>query len=244
MGRTIVITGGGTGIGRAIAVAFAEDGDHVVVTGRRPGPLAETVETVASLSGSARSLPFDAADPAAVDAALPQLPDSIDVLVNNAGGNPDFDRPAPEGLAAIVASWQANLAANLITAVAVTSALRDRLAPGGAVVSIGSLAADRGLGGYGAAKAALASWNVQLAHELGPVDVTANVVAPGMTEDTEFFRDRLTDDRRADRIAETLTGRPSRPEDVAGVVHFLASYAARQVTGQVINVNGGARTTR
>ena len=78
----------------------------------------------------------------------------------------------------------------------------DRLADGGSVISIGSIAADKGAGAYGAAKAGLASWNIDLAAELGPRGVTANVVSPGYIADTEFFRDRLTDATpgRADRV--------------------------------------------
>jgi 3-oxoacyl-[acyl-carrier protein] reductase len=111
-------------------------------------------------------------------------------------------------------------------------------------VHIGSIAADKGAGAYGAAKAGLASWNVGLAAELGPRGLTANVVAAGYVEATEFFRDRLTDARRTRLIADTDTGRPGTVEDIAGTVHFLASSAARQITGQVLNVNGGAWSTR
>ena len=112
------------------------------------------------------------------------------------------------------------------------------------MVNIGSIAADTGAGSYGAAKAALASWNVALAGQLGPRGVTANVVSPGYIADTEFFRDRLTDERRDALVAATSTGRAGTPADVAGTVEFLASGAARQITGQVIAVNGGALTTR
>ena len=115
---------------------------------------------------------------------------------------------------------------------------------GGAVVHLGSIAADRGAGAYGAAKAAIGSWNVDLARELGGRDITSNVVSPGYVGDTEFFRDTLTDRRRTTLIGQTATGRAGTPEDIAGVVEFLASPAARHVTGQVINVNGGAWPTR
>lgn len=125
-----------------------------------------------------------------------------------------------------------------------TTAVQDRLTTGGTVINIGSIAADKGAGAYGAAKAGLASWNVGLAAELGPRGATANVVAPGYIAGTEFFRDALTDQRREALIAATSTGRPGTPDDIAEAVHFLASPAARQITGQVIAVNGGARTTR
>ena len=239
MTRTILVTGGGTGIGLAVARRFAEDGDAVIVTGRRKQPL---VEAAQSIGGTA--VVCDAADPDAWAAVLPDLPERIDVLVNNAGGNTDFDTGEPAGLAGVAAAWQANLAANVLTAVLATTAVADRIPDGGTVVSTGSIAADKGAGAYGAAKAALGSWNIDLARQLGPRGITCNVVSPGYIGDTEFFRDSLTDQRRDLLVSQTATKRAGTPADVAGLVHFLASAQARQLTGQVINVNGGAWPTR
>ncbi|GAB2612991.1 SDR family oxidoreductase [Streptomyces capparidis] len=240
--RHIVVTGGGTGIGRAVAEAFAEQGDRVVVTGRR----ADVLERAArELGPSVRPVAFDAADPAAVRAALPALPERVDVLVNNAGGNTDIGAEPGEGLDGLAAAWRANLEANVLTAVLVTEALRPRLARGGAVVSIGSIAAHRGgSGSYGAAKAAVEAWNLTLAQRLGPDGVTANVVAPGYIEDTDFFGGAMTERRRETLIAETSTGRAGNPRDVAGTVLFLASPAASHITGQTLHVNGGALAGR
>lgn len=239
MARNVLVTGAGTGIGRAVAAAFAAAGDDVVITGRRPEPL----EKAAAELG-VRALVCDATDPDQVEALLKRLPDSVDVLVNNAGGNTDFDRHPPHDLRTLADNWRANLEANLLSAVLMTAALTDRLAEGGSVISIGSIAADKGAGAYGAAKAALASWNVHLSAELGPRQVTANIVSPGYIADTEFFRDRMTAERRDSLIAAAHTRRPGAPEDIAGAVRFLASSAARQITGQVLAVNGGERATR
>ncbi|GAA5091255.1 SDR family NAD(P)-dependent oxidoreductase [Nocardia iowensis] len=239
MGRNIVVTGGATGIGRAIASTFAAGGDTVVITGRR----AEQLRTTAAELGITAHT-CDATDPAQIEALLDQLPQDIDVLVNNAGSNTDIGREAPTDLASLAAAWRANLDANLISAVLMTSALRDRLTSGGSVVHIGSIAADKGGTAYAAAKAGLASWNAQLSAELGPHGITANVVAPGYIAATEFFHDSLTDERRDALIAATHTRRPGVPEDVAAAVHYLASPGARQVTGQVLAVNGGEHTTR
>lgn len=241
MARNVVITGAGTGIGAAVAGRFVADGERVFLTGRRRAPL----ESVAQRLGSLASWETcDVTEPAQIERWRQTLPERVDVLVNNAGGNSDFDRPPPSDLAELSAGWLSNLRANLLSAVLVTEALRGRLAPGGAVVSLGSIAADKGAGSYGAAKAAIASWNVDLARELGPRGVTANVVSPGYTQSTEYFRDRLTDQRRTRLIQDAATGRAGTPDDVAGAIHFLASGAARQITAQVLAVNGGAFPTR
>jgi 3-oxoacyl-[acyl-carrier protein] reductase len=141
--RHVVVTGGGTGIGFAVAGSFARAGDAVTITGRRR----EVLTTAADRLG-ARAVAFDASDPEAVRAALGELPDRVDVLVNNAGGNTDFDRPEPPDgdLVALAAGWRANLDANLMSAVLVTAALTPRLADGARIVTVGSIAARQGAG--------------------------------------------------------------------------------------------------
>lgn len=241
MARNVIVTGGGTGIGKAVATSFAADGDTVLILGRRPEPLHRAA---AELGPAVRAVVCDATDPTQVETLRAQLPTTVDVLVNSAGGNTDLDRPSSDDLASLAANWRANLESNLLSAVLITTVVADRLTEGGAVISISSIAADKGAGAYGAAKAGLASWNIDLARELGPRGVTANVLSPGYIAETELFRDQLTDQRRDALIAATFTGRAGTPDDVAGAVAFLASSAARQITGQVLAVNGGARTTR
>ncbi|MGW1995098.1 SDR family NAD(P)-dependent oxidoreductase [Embleya sp. NPDC001921] len=239
MARNILVTGGGTGIGLAVARHFAALGDAVTITGRRAEPLA-----VAAEETGARALVCDHTDPEALTRLVAELPEHLDVLVNNAGGNTDFDHGAGDDLAGFARAFRANLDANLVGAALTTRAVEDRLAAGGAVIGIGSIAADTGSGSYGAAKAGLAAWNVGLADALGPRDITANVVSPGYIADTEFFRDNLTDERRGRLVAATSVRRAGSPEDIVGAVAFLASPAARHVTGQVLNVNGGAHKSR
>jgi 3-oxoacyl-[acyl-carrier protein] reductase len=162
--RTIVVTGGGTGIGKAVAERFRADGDQVVITGRR----GEVLEKTAAEIG-AQAVVCDGTDPEQVRRLLAALPGEVQVLVNNAGGNTDFGASDPaEDLAVLKANWLANFDANVLTAVLATTALAPRLANGGAVVHIGSIAGARGAGSYGAAKAALATWNQDVAAELGP----------------------------------------------------------------------------
>jgi len=242
MARHVLVTGGATGIGRATAARFALDGDRVWITGRRAGPLEQTA---AELGTQVSAVVCDATDPDQLTRLADVLPGRLDVLVNNAGGNTDMRRDAaPTDLHAVAAGWRANLDANLLSAVLTTAAVRNRLADGGAVISIGSIGAERGAGSYGPTKAALASWNIGLSAELGPAGVTANVVSPGYIADTEFFRGRLTAQRRDALIGATHNGRAGTPDDVVGMIVFLASLDARHVTGQVLAVNGGAHPTR
>ncbi|KAB2382230.1 SDR family NAD(P)-dependent oxidoreductase [Actinomadura montaniterrae] len=237
MTRSAVVTGGGTGIGRAVAAALAADGLDVVITGRREKVLAEAA---ADLGPRVRPVVFDVTDPGRIEAALAELPETVDVLVNNAGGNTDTGRPAPSGLAGVREAWLANLETNLVSAVLVTTALEPRLARDGRVISMGSIAGGRGGGSYGAAKAGMRVWNAELAVRLGERGITANVIAPGLIEDTEFFGDQLTDERRAMLVGQTATKRAGTPADVAALAAFLASPGAGHITGQVLHLNGGA----
>jgi 3-oxoacyl-[acyl-carrier protein] reductase len=240
--RQIIVTGGGTGIGKAIAAAFAAQGDQVVITGRRKDVLEQAVT---ELGGTVRAVAFDAADPAQVEAALAELPERVDVLVNNAGGNRDRTTPPPApgaGLADLAARWQANLDANLFTAVLLTTALRDRLNSGARVINFSSIAAHRGgSASYGAAKAALENWNLSLAQEVGPEGITANVIAPGYISDTDFFGpDGIPAQRLAHNVAQSLNKRAGHPDDVVATALFLASPAAGHLTAQVFHLDGGS----
>jgi len=236
--RHIVVTGGGTGIGKGVATAFANLGDEVVIAGRRKDVLEETA---AQIGRNVRYVVLDATDPAQIEAALDAMPERVDVLVNSAGGNTDIGAAAPNDLAQLADAWRANLEANVLSAVLVTSALQPRLVDGGAVISVSSIAAHRGgSGSYGAGKAAVEAWNLTLAQEVGARQITANVIAPGFIEDTEFFRGRMSEQRRENLIGQTANGRAGTPADIAGAVVFLASPAAGHITGQVLHVNGGA----
>jgi 3-oxoacyl-[acyl-carrier protein] reductase len=242
--RSVVVTGGGTGIGFEIARTFALGGAAVTITGRRADVLAEAATSI-----GARAVAFDASDPYAVAAALADLPERVDVLVNNAGGNTDLhhdrDEPAPDpttasGLVTLAAQWRENVDANLLSAVLVTSALDGRLADGARVVNFSSIAARNGAGSYGAAKAAVEAWTADLASDLGRRGITVNVVSPGLVVETEFFVGRMTEAGVAARVSATRNGRAGTTADIASTVEFLASPGAGHITGQIIHVNGGA----
>jgi 3-oxoacyl-[acyl-carrier protein] reductase len=244
MTRNVLVTGGGAGIGRAIAERFASGGDTVVITGRDASRLGQAASEL-----GVHGIVCDATDAAQVAALRGSLDERIgptlDVVVNNAGGNTDFvTTDDGDGLKGLAGRWRANLDANLLSAVLTTTALADRLASGGSVISIGTIGAERGGGSYGAAKAALAAWNADLSSEIGPRGITANVISAGYIEGTGFFRGRMTPQRREALIAAAHDRRPGQPGDIAQTAYFLASPGARHITGQTIHVNGGAFTTR
>ncbi|MEU4724962.1 SDR family oxidoreductase [Nonomuraea dietziae] len=188
-------------------------------------------------------LACDATSPVQVAAMAGELDGPLDVLVNAAGGLPVPAAETPP-LEALAQEWLSSVSANVLTAVLTTAAVRDRLAEGGAIVSIGSIGAERRGGSYGAAKAALAAWNASLAAELGPRDITCNVISSGYVTGTNFFGEGMTEERHRRLVEETLLKRPGTPDDIAETIFFLASAGARHITGQTIHVNGGAFTTR
>lgn len=236
--RTVVVSGGGTGMGRAVADCFASAGDRVVVIGRRADPLQQAER--AHPQGAVRAIQADLTDPDAVlgvAAELEGIP--VDVLVNNAGGVGEASAP---GLHGRLTGWRNVVDQNLLSSMMLTEALWPSLTrPGGRVISISSIAAQRGGGGaYGAAKAGLIAWSAELAARGGKDGITVNCVAPGYVEGTEFFNDAGRSPRHDALVAQTLLGRPGTPEDVAGAVRYFASTEAAWVTGQVLSVNGGA----
>lgn len=235
-----VISGGGSGIGLASALRLARDGFDLALIGRRAEVLDAAAAQIRERTPAARvqTITADLQDPAQVEAAAGAIDGSVDVLLNNAGGNV-LDRG--EGLAGIAANYEANLRLNVLTAVLLTEALLPRITrPGGRIISISSIAALRGANGYGAAKAAIHGWMMGLAAELAPEGVTVNAVAPGYVPDTGFWDGRRTPDIVASRLAQVPMNRPGTPDEVAGAVSYLAGAEGGWTTGQILQVNGGA----
>ncbi|MEU4345580.1 SDR family oxidoreductase [Nocardia sp. NPDC023852] len=241
MSRIVLVTGGGNGLGKAVAARFRAGGDTVIITGRNADRLAGTAAEI-----DARPITCDATDPQQVARMADELGPELDVVVNMAGGNTDFYQSGGQGtqLDEVLAAWRANLDANLLSAVLTTTAVLEKLRPGGSIINIGSIGAEYAATSYGAAKAALAAWTAGLSSQVGPKALTANLIAPGYIAETDFFHGNLSEQRRVALIEATHNGRAGHPSDIAETTYFLSSDGARHITGQTLHVNGGAHTTR
>jgi 3-oxoacyl-[acyl-carrier protein] reductase len=241
--RRVIVSGGGSGIGRATACRFARAGDRVTIIGRRHHALTASAADINAEVGdtSVDVLVADLSHPDEVERAATAIAGDapIDVIVNNAGG---VGAAAGDGPAAVAADWERELRGNVLTAVLLTGALDGALRrPGASIVNVSSIAAVNGGGdSYSGAKAAILGWTVDLAGRLGADGIRVNAVVPGYIQATEFFGDRMTQERHDRLVARTLVGRAGEPDDVAGCIFFLASDEADYVTGQFLHVNGGA----
>ncbi|HLN14922.1 MAG TPA: 3-oxoacyl-ACP reductase FabG [bacterium] len=238
--RHALVTGGGSGIGRAIALRFAEEGAHVFILDLNDEAARETADAVAALgrtSGWARADVSDARQVAAgVEAAEARL-GGLDVLVNNAG----ITRDATIGKLA-EADWDLVLDVHLKGTFLCTQAAAPRLraAGRGAIVNISSISGKIGNFGqanYASAKAGIVALTKVTAREYARYGVRANAIQPGLI-DTAMTR-VMTPEMIAQRVKDTPLGRIGKPEDIANVALFLASDLAAFVTGTVIEVTGG-----
>ncbi len=245
-GKTALVTGGGRGIGRAIALGLAEEGAEVAVVDIL-GDNAESVRREIEAFGAkglalAADLTRRAEVTRAVEDTVAQW-GQIDVLVNNAG----WDRLEPF-LESEEETWDRIIAINFKAVLYVCKAVLPRMVErgGGKVVNIASDAGRVGSMGeavYAGTKGAIIAFSKTLAREMARHRITVNVVCPGLTE-TPLLQGIRQQSPKTERVIEAVTraiplGRVGQPEDVAGAVVYLASPAADYVTGQTLSVSGG-----
>lgn len=244
-GRVALVTGAGSGIGRAIAARLAADGARVAVADVNAAGAAATVEAIRAGGGVAEAVAMDVADFAAVQVAAAGVRarlGPIAILVNNAGW--DRVEPFADNDPAL---WDRLIAINLKGPIHCTRAVLDDLigAGRGKIVNISSDAARVGSSGeavYAACKGGVVSFSKTLARELARHQVSVNVVCPGPTQTA--LLDEITAGAQGEKIIAAMTRaipfrRLAAPEEIAAAVAFFASPDADYVTGQVLSVSGG-----
>ena len=238
-GRRALITGGGRGIGLAAAAALAEARAHVTLAARTKSEIEEAADSILSEGGSADAIVLDMLDTAAVkDAVAAAKP--FDILINNAGTN------RPKTMADTTEEdFDAILGLNLRAAYFVTQAVTDRMLAAklqGSVINISSQMGH--VGGplrtvYCSSKWAVEGFTKSLAMELGPHGIRVNSIAPTVIE-TPLAKEMLKDSEfRNAVISKIKLGRIGKVEDLMGAIVFLASDAARMITGASLLIDGG-----
>lgn len=242
-GRVAVVTGGANGIGRAISVAFAQEGAHVALLDREAAALEETAELVRREGVKVLPLIADLTTLQEVEAAFEKIRAElgpVDLLTNNVGQTArenysEFYLAKPETLQFVVS---VSLMTTLMCSRQVVNDMRERRS--GKIVSISSDSAmngDVGTVDYAAAKSGVLGFTRALARELGPFKINVNAVCPGPTNTRAMQRIPKDAYERAKNAIPL--GELCEPEDIANAVMFLSSEKARFITGQTLMVNGG-----
>jgi NAD(P)-dependent dehydrogenase (short-subunit alcohol dehydrogenase family) len=241
-GKRALVTGASRGIGAAIALALADKGADVAITYERSvDRAAEVVRAIEQKGRKALAIQADSSDPAEVRRSVDEVVQAfggLDILVNNAA-IALYSTIADISVSDIDALLGVNVRAPLVASQAAIPHLKE----GGRIITIGSAGAERIVGDTGTAyfmtKSALHSFTRGLARELGPRDVTVNLVQPGSTDtDMNPANGEFADFQRS----LSPLGRYGKPDDIAAAVAFLASPSARHITGAILTVDGGQTT--
>jgi NAD(P)-dependent dehydrogenase (short-subunit alcohol dehydrogenase family) len=239
-GKRALVTGASRGIGAAIAKALAAEGADVAITYEKSADsAAEVVRAIKAQGRKGVAIQADSADAAAVQASVDKTVaelGGLDILINNAG-----ILRLGELKDISVADIDALLNVNVRSPIVASKAALAHLGKGGRIITIGSYFADRVpspvLGMYAASKSALIAFTKALAREVGPKDVTVNLVQPGSI-DTDM---NPAHGPTADTLRQFMAlGRYGKVDDIASAVAFLASDKAKYVTGSTLTVDGGA----
>jgi NAD(P)-dependent dehydrogenase (short-subunit alcohol dehydrogenase family) len=239
--KTVIVTGGGGSIGRAIASLFAAEGASVVIADLAAPTAREAAARITEAGAKVRSIPVDVTDPAQVESLIEQTIEAfgtLDVLVNNAGVglNRPFLCTTPE-------EWDRVIRVNLTgTFLCAHAAARAMIRQGhGNIVNVASISGQRGAQGraaYGASKAGVILLTKVMALELAPRGVRVNAVAPGPVA-TDMTRVTHTPEIRRSYCERIPMSRYATCEEIAAAVLFLASADASFVAGHTLNVDGG-----
>lgn len=246
IGKTVIVTGGGGGIGRVVCQRFAQEGALVAVLDRDENAAQNSADSIIEAGGNACAYAADITDYSAIEATVKRIEAELGtptILINNAG----FDRFMPF-LKTDPAMWESLIAVNLTGALNMHHIVLPRMveAGGGKVINIASDAARVGSSGeavYAACKAGLLGLSKTLARELASKNITVNVVCPGPT-DTALLKGVADTSRDPEKLLEAFRNavpmrRIGQPEDYPGIIVMLASDEANFITGQVISVSGG-----
>ena len=248
-GHIAAVTGGGSGIGQGICVAYAREGARVIILDSNLDSAEETVEMIEKAGGKASAVKVDVTDRPACKAVAAEIgkKGKVSILVNNAGIN--RRTPIVGDAIAVAKDWDDILSINLDGVFNVTHAFLDQLrATKGRIVNIGSIQSFVHVNwpnsaAYTTSKHGVLGFTRALAAELGKEGIRVNAIGPGMIETKINAEARAKNpDMVANIMRHTPLNRPGKPEDIAGPAVFLASDMSSYVTGCIIMADGGFRT--
>ncbi|MEC9465295.1 MAG: SDR family oxidoreductase [Myxococcota bacterium] len=242
-GKVAIVTGSSRGIGRAIAGAMAQAGASVVVSSRKADACEEAASEIREAGGTVKVLPCNVGDKQQLESLVRQTQEvfgGVDIVVCNAAANPSYGPMRELEDSAFDKIMTVNVQSNLWLANLVAPSMVER--GGGSMILIASIAGlggSRSLGAYAVSKAAQFQLARNLAVEWGRKGIRANCIAPGLVK-TDFAKALWENEAlRTAFEKKTPLGRLGEPEDIAGAAVFLASDAARYMTGQALVVDGG-----